>query len=211
MPVWMLWKGILLGLGAAAPIGPVNVEIARRCVKTGFHAGFLVGCGAVTVDISYAILASLSFRPFLGQPRILALLGFAGALMLAYLAANCFASALRFSRNPLDTIEKKSGSRYRHYVTGLFMTALNPLTLAFWFLVVPGVAGQMSPQPGRDLPFICAGVFAGAFSWVCCFSALMSLARRVNKRVTLAVADIAGGVMLLGFAVYAFVRAVERI
>ena len=31
---WLL-RGILLGLGAAVPIGPVNVEIARRALAAG--------------------------------------------------------------------------------------------------------------------------------------------------------------------------------
>src|SRR5215218_6063145 len=53
-------RGILFGIGAAAPIGPVNVEIARRALRHGFAAGFALGCGAVTVDVTYAILASLS-------------------------------------------------------------------------------------------------------------------------------------------------------
>ena len=31
----LLGNGLLLGLGAAAPIGPVNVEIARRTLRHG--------------------------------------------------------------------------------------------------------------------------------------------------------------------------------
>ena len=35
----LIAKGIALGLGAAVPIGPVNVQIARRTLRGGFGAG----------------------------------------------------------------------------------------------------------------------------------------------------------------------------
>ena len=199
----MLWKGILLGLGAAVPIGPVNVEIARRALRHGFRGGFFVGCGAVTVDMGYAVLASLSVRPFLDRPRVLATLGMAGALLLAYLGMGCLISASRFGPNRLQE-GSPIAKAHRGYVTGLLMTSLNPMTLAFWFVVVPGVAGQLSSNPGRDLPLICGGVFLGAFSWVCFFSLLMSSMRRATGGMRgMRIADAAGGLMLLGFAAYA--------
>ena len=40
-------RGILLGWGVAVPLGPVNVEIARRTLRRGFRAGFFLGMGAV--------------------------------------------------------------------------------------------------------------------------------------------------------------------
>src|SRR6187551_2601489 len=55
----MFAKGVLLGLGAAVPIGPVNVQIARQALRNGFGAGFALGCGAVTVDVFYAALTSV--------------------------------------------------------------------------------------------------------------------------------------------------------
>ncbi|HEY2589318.1 MAG TPA: hypothetical protein VGI81_26470, partial [Tepidisphaeraceae bacterium] len=61
----LIGRGIALGIGAAVPIGPVNVEIARRTFRGGFPAGFALGCGAVTVDVSYAILSSLSLKDML--------------------------------------------------------------------------------------------------------------------------------------------------
>src|SRR5215510_7591743 len=79
-------RGILFGIGAAAPIGPVNVEIARRALRHGFFAAFALGCGAVTVDVTYAVLASLSVarllqsdsasRPWFYWPMTIAACGF---------------------------------------------------------------------------------------------------------------------------------------
>jgi L-lysine exporter family protein LysE/ArgO len=200
--VAMIGRGGLLGMGAAAPIGPVNVEIARRSLRAGFRAGFLLGCGAVTVDVTYAILTSLGLRPFLARPRLMTALGLAGAGLLLYLGAMCFFSAARLWRGvaPHDGRQKPPE---RHYVTGLAMTSLNPMTLAFWCLVVPAVAGQWSANPVRDLPWVCVGVFSGAMSWVMVFTTTMSWLGRRGRRATWLAADIVGGTMLLGFAAFA--------
>ena len=200
--VAMIGKGVLLGLGAAAPIGPVNVEIARRTLRGGFRAGFLLGCGAVTVDVTYAILTSLGLRPFLARPRVMTALGLAGAGLLLYLGVMCFVSAARLWRRAATNGDRQRPAE-RHYVTGLAMTSLNPMTLAFWCLVVPAMAGQWSANPVRDLPWVCVGVFSGAMSWVLVFTSTMSWLGQRGKRATWLAADLVGGTMLLGFAAYA--------
>jgi hypothetical protein len=48
----------------------------------------------------------------------------------------------------------------------------------------------------------------GAFGWVCFFSTLMTSARRLAGARALRVADLAGGLMLLGFAGLALWRAI---
>src|SRR5687768_12414337 len=87
--IGILWSGITLGLGAAAPIGPVNVEIARRAIRGGFWAGFMLGLGAVTVDVTYVVLASFSVRLFLDRPRIMLGIGVAGGAFLILLGVEC--------------------------------------------------------------------------------------------------------------------------
>src|SRR5437764_198584 len=96
MDFGMLFRGCLLGIGAAAPIGPVNVEIARRTLRRGFRAGFALGCGAVTVDVGYAIcvsLAGVGMRNLQMPPLASAALGLAGGALLAYLGISCLRHA----------------------------------------------------------------------------------------------------------------------
>ncbi|HEX2973889.1 MAG TPA: LysE family translocator [Tepidisphaeraceae bacterium] len=198
MSLWMLWKGIILGLGAAAPIGPVNVEIARRSLRGGFFAGFLVGCGAVSIDTIYVIFAALSISPFLHHPAVEFTVALAGAGLLAYLGITSLLAAARLWQTDLP-ITAAATPPQRNYLTGLLMTATNPMTLAFWFVVIPTI-GPISSKPWRDLPLVCAGVALGAISWVCFFATLTGLAGRIAKRTTMLLADVLGGLTLLGFA-----------
>src|SRR5436190_22106774 len=91
-------KGVILGLGAAVPIGPVNVEIARRTLRGGFLAGFALGCGAVTVDVTYVILSSLGFRILANKPLIFWPLSIGGILLLCYLGGMSWRDAIRAMR-----------------------------------------------------------------------------------------------------------------
>lgn len=90
-----LARGILLGWGVAVPLGPVNVEIARRTLHRGFRAGFLLGMGAVSVDVMYAAVSSLSLARVLTAPGVSRVIGVAGVLLLIYLAAMSFVAAKR--------------------------------------------------------------------------------------------------------------------
>jgi L-lysine exporter family protein LysE/ArgO len=200
----LLINGVLLGLGAAAPIGPINVEIARRTLRFGRTAGFLLGCGAVTVDVAYAIVTSVTFLPVQRYPRVMAVLSIAAAIFLAYLAYRCLRSALgghgtngeEQASTPAD-----GPSKAGHYATGLLLTALNPMTLGFWFVAVPGAVASLTGGSRADLPLICGGVFLGAFSWVCFFTWLVGRLTRFGGQRWVGWIDIGGGVMLLAFAV----------
>ena len=226
----LLIRGIQLGLGAAVPIGPVNVEIARRTLRGGFFAGAALGAGAVSVDVCYASLSSLSLGQFLNRPAVVPWLQGASALLFAYLGVMCLVAALKAYRtDPLAGAAQAAaasrdpvGGAWRGYVTGVLMTALNPMTLAFWFVAVPGLVGSVSEpsadsatasfteEPGAGLPILCAGVFIGTVGWVICFAGALELAERyrLGRRDGPArgggglavVADAVGGVMMLAFA-----------
>jgi L-lysine exporter family protein LysE/ArgO len=200
MDVGALVKWIGVGLGAAAPIGPVNIEIARRSIRSGYLAGELLGAGAVSVDVAYCVVASQWGR-WIGHYK-LALRGLmvAGALFLGYLGVMALRSAARHDLEGTDAAEAGTS---RHYATGLLMTAINPMTLAFWFLATPAIADS---HRWRDILERCFGVAIGAGAWVIFFAALMRFAGRVSRRWTEWVADVAGGLVLLGFAGYAIWR-----
>src|SRR3954451_15610834 len=52
-----LWKGVLVGLVIAVPVGPVGVLCIRRTIFDGRFAGFISGIGAATADAIFGIIA----------------------------------------------------------------------------------------------------------------------------------------------------------
>ena len=211
----VLRRGVLLGLGAAMPIGPVNVEIARRTLRAGFRSGFFLGCGAVTIDVTYAILAEIGVTPLLGKAYFYWPLAAAGFGLLVYMGVGSLAGARTAARADLLTAGAARHSTRPtargSYLTGLAMTGLNPFTWAFWFVVLPQVAGSIAQDPARDLPVICVGVFAGTIAWVVFFTSLLSLAGRFRRRWWLVLADEFGGALLLWFAAVLLLKSLQRL
>ncbi|WP_428937220.1 LysE family translocator [Fontivita pretiosa] len=214
--IQLLQFGMVLGLGAAAPIGPVNVEIARRALRHGFSAAVALGCGAVSVDLCYTILSAAGVTRFTHNPWVYWPLTLAGVGLLTLLGISSLRGARSAGRKNLaiagnDSSGNPTGRRslFRGYVTGVLMTATNPMTLAFWFTVLPALAGTITAQPRRELPIICGGVFIGTIGWVLAFSGIMSLAGRLRRAWWLIAADEIGGTMLLCLAGVALFRSLR--
>lgn len=203
------FKGFLLGLGAAIPIGPVNVEIARRTLRSGFFAGFFLGCGAVTVDVICAIVSSLGFTLLSDQSWLFKPLQIIGGAFLAYLAFLCFRSAWQAMQKKEEIGTIPAPAIHTSYITGLLMTGTNPYTIIFWFTAVPNAAGEIGTQTTHSLPMICLGVFSATILWVICFSSALKLAGQWRRQLWMLVADAVGGLMLAAFALSAFWRAIH--
>ncbi len=213
---WPVVEGLLIGLGAAAPIGPVNVEIARRTLRGGLWAGVALGAGAVSVDVAYAGLTSLSVGRVLDRPAMTVTLGVLSVLILTYLGVQCLraawagtlpddAGALNTGAGNAEPLRSVRSPR-NGYLTGLLMTVVNPLTLAFWFTALPSVAGPIDP---RRLPLVAVGVFVGTGSWVLAFAGTLAVLGRFRRGAWLRAVDGAGGVTLIAFAGLAFLRSIR--
>ena len=114
----IILKGLALGLGAAVPIGPVNVEIARRVLRNGFRNGFALGCGAVSIDVSYAVLSSLGLRPVLNRPALLWPLTIGGIGLLAGLGfLSPHAHAPRVRSKPIRCARAAAGGKRARALT----------------------------------------------------------------------------------------------
>ncbi len=215
----MIVRGVLLGLGAAAPIGPVNAEIARRVLHRGWFAGVMLGLGAVCVDVTYAILSAMSLGRVLARPSAQAVIGVCGGALLAWLGFRSLRAVWRSLRERKHERAQPWGQPtspepcgnlptppWRNFLTGILMTATNPMTLLFWVTVVPAAGGGESGGAGTHLLLITIGVMAGAVAWVFAFSGLVRLLAAWKRAALFLIADAAGGIILLGFALAAIWR-----
>jgi threonine/homoserine/homoserine lactone efflux protein len=80
-----LLQNILLGLSLAAPFGPVNVEIVKRGLNSGFKQAFVTGLGAMTADTTYLTIIFFGLVSFLKMPLLKIFFALAGSLILIYL------------------------------------------------------------------------------------------------------------------------------
>ena len=93
MGKYTLLQNIILGLTLAAPIGPVNLEIIKRGLNSGFKQAFLTGMGAMSADATYLTLIYFGLISFLNIALMKIVLGLGGSFILIYLG---FISAKEF-------------------------------------------------------------------------------------------------------------------
>ena len=54
----LILKGLLIGIMASAPMGPVGILCIQRTLRKGRWYGFVTGVGASISDIIYALAVS---------------------------------------------------------------------------------------------------------------------------------------------------------
>ncbi|CAA6802363.1 MAG: Lysine exporter protein (LYSE/YGGA), partial [uncultured Sulfurovum sp.] len=59
-----LIEGFLLGLGAAVPLGPINILIMNHALKN-YKSAVAIGFGAMSADMVYLFIILLGLATFL--------------------------------------------------------------------------------------------------------------------------------------------------
>lgn len=192
--------GFLLGLGAAVPIGPVNLEIARRNLQFGFWHGVSIGIGAVVADVCYLSILSVGAIRLLQHQLILYWVNLFGSVILVWFGIQ----ALRSSKLPILSVKSKSISLPYQCLMGFGMTLLNPYTILFWASVSTQTAAIA--QQGSTAMLAGIGVILGTLTWVIVLNSVLHWSRRFLSPMMGCILNITGGIILLAFAGFGFLR-----
>jgi len=196
---YTLLQNVLLGLSLAAPIGPVNVEIIQRGLKTGFKQAFLTGIGAMSADATYLTLIYFGLISFLDDLWITICLGIGGSLILFYLGITGMKEFFQNSR-----AEKDKPRRFfkNPYGAGYILAFFSPLTIAWW----TGVFGALlAGQTGANhfSAFIsCFSILLGCFLWVLFISAALQWGKKMITDKFVRSVSLVAGIFLIGFGIY---------
>jgi threonine/homoserine/homoserine lactone efflux protein len=177
-----------LGFVAAIPVGPSQIEMAKRAIGGHPGAAAMVVAGSVSSDIVYGIIALFGLAPFLEAPWVMASFNAAGVVVLWALAF----LTLRESRRPHDVGLEHPSFRSKRWawLTGFSLAATNPPMILSWLV---GVAlaqrlGLASPfTTGAKGLFIAGGALGLASYLGGLGAALYRLKRFIAARVLRAV------------------------
>ena len=207
----LLWKGALIGFAIAAPVGPIGILCIRRTLSDGRLAGFVSGLGAAGADTIYGLIAALGLTwigDFLQEQqdwiRVI------GGLFLLYLG---FIEIRAKPVDPTAPAPKPTGL-IGHFVSTLFWTLANPLTILSFIAIYTGldVAGPGAVPPGAvgpaesDFPGITAlvlGVAVGSSLWWLVLSMSVGLFRHHFRGQPMRWPNLIAGTLILGFGGYA--------
>src|SRR3990167_205407 len=195
----------LLGLGAAAPIGPVNLEIIRRNLQHGFATGFSFGAGACLADVTYLILLSVGILSFLDNQWLLSLRGIVGSFIIGWFGL----MNLRLHSHFVDEGTVKT-SVPMQIKGGYLMTLFNPYTILFWASVSAQIA-NLSQNKHDDIIMGGFGVLLGTLGWAFVLSIILQFSRKLVTDRSMHYINMSSGVILLAIAAYTFIHSVVRL
>lgn len=196
-PANFLAKGLIIGFSIAAPVGPIGVLCIRRSLADGNRMGLVTGLGAATADAIYGCIAGFgltAISSFLVGQKVW--LGILGGLFLCYLGIRTFIT------KPAEKAAEVGGSGLLSaYLSTLFLTITNPMTILSFVAVFAGFGLGASPDYFSAATLV-AGVFAGSGLWWLLLSSGVALFRaRVNSS-WMSMVNRISGVVMLGFGLY---------
>lgn len=154
-------KGLIVGIVASAPMGPVGVLSVQRTLNKGRWFGFVTGVGAATSDLIYALLTGLgmSFVMDFFEGKMLTLqLG--GSVILFLFGLSSF-----YSKPPhLHHSSKSTGTLMHNAMTGFLVTLSNPLII-FLFVALFARFTFIVPDHPVEQAIGYVALVAGALSW----------------------------------------------
>ena len=131
----LLLKGILVGIIASAPMGPVGVLCIQRTMQKGRAYGLVTGAGAALSDIIYAVLTGcgMSFViDFIDNEQNVFIMKLLGSVMLFIFGVYMFRTDPQKCIRP---VSKKKGTLLHNFITAFLVTFSNPLII-FLFIAL---------------------------------------------------------------------------
>lgn len=129
--LYMIWRGIAIGIIISAPMGPVGILCIQRTLDKGRKAGFYTGVGAAISDLIYCLLTGfgLSFiEEFLEKNQNVIQI-FGSVVLIGF-------GIYLFKSNPSKKLKKPSENRVSarlNILNGFLFTVSNPLII---FLII---------------------------------------------------------------------------
>ncbi len=160
-----IFKGILIGIMASAPMGPVGVLCIQRTLNKGRWYGFITGIAASVSDIIYALFTGLGMSfvmNFINNERNRFLLQISGSVLLLIFGIYCFYS--NPTRKLHKSVKKSKGTLLHNGVTAFIVTLSHPLIILLFIFLFAQFAFVVPNRP-IEMSVGYASIVLGAILW----------------------------------------------
>lgn len=195
----LFFKGFLIGLSIAAPVGPIGVLCINRTLAAGLMVGLLSGLGAAVADAIYGCIAGFGLvavsQFLLTHQLFIRLIG--GAFLL-YLGLKTFLSSA-LVRATTD----KATTLWQDFSSTLLLTLTNPATIISFIAIYTSLGIVQKNASYTEAVVIVLGVFLGSLTWWCTLSSGVSLIRHKLSEKIIKWINRFSGLILISFGLLA--------
>lgn len=168
-------KGLVIGIIASAPMGPVGVLTVQRTLNKGRWYGFVTGIGAAISDILYAAISLVGISlvmDFVEKPRNMFWLKLIGSVMLFVFGLYTFIS----HPGKVKHVQGKRGSLMHNGFTGFLVTLSNPLIIFLFIALMARFDFVISKNYfAQSIGYM--AIFGGAMIWWFSLTAIIDKVR----------------------------------
>lgn len=204
MEKYSLLQNVLLGLTLAAPIGPVNLEIIKRGLNSGFRQALLTGTGAMSADATYLTLIFFGLISFFEIVSLKIALGLFGSLILIYLgvlSAKQYLDPSPISPNRPAPLLKSP------FITGYVLAISSPMTIVWWTGVFGALLASQTNQRTNLSAFLsCLSILLGCFLWVLFLAIVLHYGKKMINEKIISRISLVAGLCLIIFGIYFLYR-----
>jgi len=198
-----LWKGIIVGLSATIPLGPIGVLCIQRTLNKGKMSGFVSGLGAAAADGFYAIVAGFSITIIIDSLVEYQLyLRIIGGLVLLFMGYKLIVA------NPgvqlRKQLKKKRAGLFGDFISIFALTVSNPITVFVFAAVFAGFGIVDKESNSISVLILIFGVLLGATSWWFTLSSVVSIFRHKFKLRRMLIINRVAGVLVIIFGLFIF-------
>jgi len=155
-------RGLAIGFGIAAPVGPIGILCIRRTLADGRAIGFAAGLGAATADAVYGAVAAFGLtlvsRTLIGQRVWLQAVG---GVFLCYLGVRTWMAAPATAA----AVTRRGPGLVTAWATTFALTVTNPTTILSFAAIFAGLGLGTGAGGYGSASIMVLGVFLGSASW----------------------------------------------
>jgi threonine/homoserine/homoserine lactone efflux protein len=210
--IHVLAAAFLMGLVAAAPIGPVNMMAIRRGVAGGWRHTLACGVGSISGDLvlfSLALAGGNYFLPRLSNPKVRVALWAFGAALLIPAGISFLVLAVNDPRHAYHSARRRwregpvSQLLIGEAAKCAALTLLNPLTILYWIAVastwLPFAYPVLGPgAAGWGVLMVSTGLMA----WFTALVLFVDYVPQHASAILFRAANATLGLILVGFGMY---------
>lgn len=157
-------KGVLIGIAASIPMGPVGILCVQRTLQKGRMYGIITGVGATLSDLLYALITGLGMSfamDFVEDESNLFVLQLLGSALLLAFGIYMFQSK---TKRKLSYVNRNRGTLLHNGITGFLITLSNP-GIIFLFMALFARFAFMVPEHEWEQSLGFLGIVVGAMAW----------------------------------------------
>src|SRR4051812_41126148 len=124
-----LWGMVISFLGSL-PLGSLNVAAMQIAITDGYAAALSFATGLFLVEIIYVRISLVAMDKIRKQEKVLKALEWLTLFIVAALAVTSFIAAAKNDTHAKNILLSNGMPRF---ILGLFMSAVNPVQIPFWF------------------------------------------------------------------------------